>query len=407
LTIFNFIIGFHTIKKYLMIKIYPFLSFAFKYLNIAIRNGYKFLFAPRKLVLISDGAIKNYQLGSAIQIAIFISLILILFLFIKSWNHHNIIALKNNNIINLQKANENFQSEVDSLNSYLIQIDGYFNMISNYDHVKNRELLPKISSLSINRFKDVFDKIELDQNGKEVVNKMIKAKILRDNISKSIQNRITDIEKTLLLTDIDFPDGHLEKDESEIDNSEIVILSKNDEEIIAQGGPIQADQLNNKSISQNHFSKVNNKVEYLNDLETIINYLPLSKPMKNYYISSNFGHRIDPIDHEKRMHRGTDFVGSVLNEDIIAPSPGKVVFTGKFYDYGNLVILDHGFDIKTRYAHLDEIKVKKGDFIEKGQIIGTQGNTGRSTGHHLHYEIRYKDEAIDPKKFLRVGQKIF
>lgn len=390
-----------------MIRIYPFLSFVFKYSIVAIKNSYNFLFTPRKLVLISDGSIRNYQIGSAIQIAIFITLILVLFLFTKSWNHNNVLTLKNNHIINLQKANKNFQSEVDSLNSYLVQIDGYFNMISNYDHVQNKESLPKVSSLSINRFKDVFNKIELDQDGKEIVDKMIKAKILRDNISKSVQNRINDIEKTLLLTGIDFPDGHLEKEETEIDNSEIIVLSKNDKEVIAQGGPIQDNQLNKESIYRNNFTKINNKVGYLNDLETIVNYLPLSKPMKNYYISSNFGHRIDPIDHEKRMHRGTDFVGSALNEDIIAPSPGKVIFTGKFYDYGNLVILDHGFDIKTRYAHLDKIKVKKGDFIEKGQIIGTQGNTGRSSGHHLHYEIRYKDEAIDPKKFLKVGQKIF
>jgi murein DD-endopeptidase MepM/ murein hydrolase activator NlpD len=72
-----------------------------------------------------------------------------------------------------------------------------------------------------------------------------------------------------------------------------------------------------------------------------------------------------------------------------------------------MVAIDHGFDVKTRYAHLDKIKVKKGDFVEKGQVIGTQGNTGRSTGHHLHYEIRYKNKAIDPKKFLKVGQQVF
>jgi murein DD-endopeptidase MepM/ murein hydrolase activator NlpD len=129
--------------------------------------------------------------------------------------------------------------------------------------------------------------------------------------------------------------------------------------------------------------------------------------MKNYYISSNFGQRIDPITKKKAMHRGTDFVGSTLNENIITSSPGKVIFAGRFHNYGNMVAIDHGFDVKTRYAHLDKIKVKKGDFVEKGQVIGTQGNTGRSTGHHLHYEIRYKNKAIDPKKFLKVGQQVF
>ena len=72
-----------------------------------------------------------------------------------------------------------------------------------------------------------------------------------------------------------------------------------------------------------------------------------------------------------------------------------------------MVVIDHGFDIKTRYAHLSKIKVKKGDFVEKNEVIGLQGNTGRSTGAHLHYEIRYKNRPIDPKKFLKVGQEVF
>ncbi|MDA7704981.1 M23 family metallopeptidase [Rickettsiales bacterium] len=390
-----------------MIKIYSLLSIILRYLIFLSKNAYKFLFAPKKLVLISDNSIKNYQIGSSLQIAIFITGILILFLFAKSWNNNNIIALKNDKIINLKKANNNFKTEINSLNSYLVKIDSYFNLISDYDHVKNKKSVPKISSLSIDKFKNAFNTIKLDEESRQIVDQFVEAKILQDNISKSVQNRIIDIEKTLLLTGIDFPDGHLEKDENDIDNSDIVLIGKDSDDLIAQGGPVEDNIIEQYPNSKNILTSVNNKVGYLNDLETILNYLPISKPMQNYYISSNFGHRIDPINNHKMMHRGTDFVGSSLNEKIISPSAGKVIFAGKFYDYGNMVTIDHGFDIKTRYAHLDKIKVKKGDIVDKGHIIGTQGNTGRSTGHHLHYEIRYKDRAIDPKKFLKVGQKIF
>tara|TARA_Y100000389_G_scaffold115529_1_gene112610 strand:- start:77 stop:1075 length:999 start_codon:yes stop_codon:yes gene_type:complete len=332
---------------------------------------------------------------------------LISFLFIKSWHYDNILAEKNNQILNLRKANSSFEGEINSLNSYLTKIGGYFNAISDYEHVKNKNHIPQLSNLTIDKLKGAFNFVELNNKGKKMFNEVIEAKILQSNISKSVQSRINKLEGTLLLTGIDFSDGHIEKEDSDLDNSNVVFLSQNNTNKTPKGGPIEDDRVNTKNNFPSDVFKINNKVRYLNDLETVLNYLPISKPMSNYYISSNFGHRIDPFTKQKTMHRGTDFVGSSLNEDIISPSPGKVIFAGRFYDYGKMVAIDHGFDIKTRYAHLSKISVKKGDFIDKGQVIGKQGNTGRSTGHHLHYEIRYKDKPVDPKRFLRVGQKVF
>ena len=140
-------------------------------------------------------------------------------------------------------------------------------------------------------------------------------------------------------------------------------------------------------------------------LERLAQALPFNRPMKNYYISSTFGVRVDPITHRYTHHSGLDFVG-VSNEKIISPSGGKVILAGRFSDYGNAVVIDHGYGITTRYGHLSSIKVKAGDNVKQGQVIAFQGNTGRSTGAHLHYEVRYKNIPLNPRKFLEAGETL-
>ena len=132
-------------------------------------------------------------------------------------------------------------------------------------------------------------------------------------------------------------------------------------------------------------------------LEKLAQALPFNRPMKNYYISSTFGVRVDPITRQYHHHAGLDFVGA-SNEKIISPSSGKVILAGKFSDYGNAVVIDHGYGITTRYGHLSTIKVKQGDFVEQGQVIANQGNTGRSTGAHLHYEVMVNGHFVDPMR---------
>jgi murein DD-endopeptidase MepM/ murein hydrolase activator NlpD len=116
--------------------------------------------------------------------------------------------------------------------------------------------------------------------------------------------------------------------------------------------------------------------------------------------------RSDPITNRKTLHHGLDFVG-LENEKIYSPSSGKVILAGKFSEYGNAIVIDHGFGITTRYGHLSSIKVKEGQIVKKGENIALQGNTGRSTGDHLHYEVRYKNIPLNPKKFLEAGQILF
>ena len=116
-------------------------------------------------------------------------------------------------------------------------------------------------------------------------------------------------------------------------------------------------------------------------------------------MTSDFGSRLDPYTSERVMHAGLDIAGP-HGKDVIAPSDGTVVFAGLEGGYGNVLVIDHGYGIKTRYGHLASIRVKPGDKIKRGQEIANIGNTGRSTGPHLHYEVRVNGIAQNPRKFI-------
>ncbi len=117
-------------------------------------------------------------------------------------------------------------------------------------------------------------------------------------------------------------------------------------------------------------------------------------------ISSMFGLRSDPFNKTPKMHSGVDFVGE-KGEPIYASGNGKVVEVAfNFFGYGKEVVIDHGFGYKTRYAHLNTICVKEGDVVERGQEIGGMGNSGRSTGTHLHYEVMYKGNRVNPSNYF-------
>ncbi len=134
--------------------------------------------------------------------------------------------------------------------------------------------------------------------------------------------------------------------------------------------------------------------------EGLLDSTPAIWPVRGW-ITSTFGMRSDPFTGEMTMHRGID-ISNQIGVPIVAPASGLVVFVvGKDNGaYGKEVVIDHGFGKRTRYAHMNEVRVKVGERVERRQVIGTLGNTGRSTGPHLHYEIEINGVAIDPDSFL-------
>ena len=117
------------------------------------------------------------------------------------------------------------------------------------------------------------------------------------------------------------------------------------------------------------------------------------------WLSSGFGYRISPFTGAIQMHEGIDFSNAV-GTPIVAPADGLVVNVGREYGYGKILVIDHSYGIITRYGHLHRIHVKVGQKIKRGDLIGEIGNTGRSTGPHLHYEVRVNNVAVDPRKYI-------
>jgi murein DD-endopeptidase MepM/ murein hydrolase activator NlpD len=142
-------------------------------------------------------------------------------------------------------------------------------------------------------------------------------------------------------------------------------------------------------------------------LETLLQQDRLRKKMLNTiapvssgWYSSNFGWRLDPFTGQSAMHEGVDYVVP-LGTPIHAAANGIVVYADMHPQFGNLVEIDHGNDILTRYAHASKLMVHVGDVVKKGQLISLVGSTGRSTGNHLHFEVRFRGLAQNPVRFLQ------
>ncbi len=123
------------------------------------------------------------------------------------------------------------------------------------------------------------------------------------------------------------------------------------------------------------------------------------RPITWGWLSSNFGHRVDPISGKKGWHAGVDFAGKD-GSDVIAVASGVVTFAGKRSGYGLLVEINHGDGYRTRYAHHKELKVVSGDIVKKGQVVGLMGSSGRSTGPHVHFEVLKNGKHVNPAKYV-------
>ena len=151
---------------------------------------------------------------------------------------------------------------------------------------------------------------------------------------------------------------------------------------------------------------VENRTDMLGVLETRLfeetikkKMMPTSLPVSAPYNASSFGMRIDPFTGMQAMHEGIDFLAD-LGSPVTAAAGGVVTFAGFHPQYGNVVDVDHGNDLVTRYAHLAKLLVKEGDIVQRLHRLGLSGSTGRSTGPHLHFEVRFRGVAQNPTRFL-------
>lgn len=187
----------------------------------------------------------------------------------------------------------------------------------------------------------------------------------------------------------------------------------NFEQLPPSGGPmIQSEEQPKKSLSdlllsisilENSLAHEEKQLKMLESITLghhIENTRYLSgRPIVKGWLSSYYGTRKDPFNGKPAMHKGVDFAGSE-NASIIATASGVVSWAGDRYGYGQLVEINHGEGLKTRYGHNKELTVSVGDVVTKGQVIAKMGSTGRSTGPHVHYEILRNNKQIDPTKYV-------
>jgi murein DD-endopeptidase MepM/ murein hydrolase activator NlpD len=174
------------------------------------------------------------------------------------------------------------------------------------------------------------------------------------------------------------------------------------------GGPFVPVALPSENQSfERALTRVNIARAYADKLSATLVSVPVREPVTGEIdFSSPFGVRLDPFLHVPAMHTGIDFRGS-YGEPAHATAAGTVTSAGWSGGYGQMVEIDHGNGLATRYGHLSEIDVRVGQSIRIGQVVGRIGSTGRSTGPHLHYETRVDGEAVDPQKFLKAGAALF
>ncbi len=179
--------------------------------------------------------------------------------------------------------------------------------------------------------------------------------------------------------------------------------------LIAPTKPLTSDDLQRQLDQLSR--QLDSKSDYLGLIESELmdervkkNQLPTALPVEAQWNASGFGWRIDPFTGEQAMHEGIDFIAETGTQ-IVAAAAGIVVTAERHPQYGNMIEIDHGNDLITRYAHASRLLVKQGALIKRGQKIAEVGTTGRSTGPHLHFEVRYKGAAQNPNRFLQNAQQ--
>src|SRR6187551_19325 len=174
---------------------------------------------------------------------------------------------------------------------------------------------------------------------------------------------------------------------------------------VGQGGPLVRVSTEHDGSLDPRFARLGLSLARMDALERGLNGIPQFMPADIHMISSGFGFRSDPFHGGAAMHAGLDFRGPV-GAPIHAAAKGKVTFVGTKSGYGKVVEISHGNGMMTRYAHMSAWRARVGQQVAAGDVIGLIGSTGRSTGPHLHFEVRIYDRAVNPRPFLETAPHV-
>lgn len=340
-----------------------------------LKDQFQRWFHPRKLLIVSDHRVRQMHIGVGAQLCVV--LLLASGLIWSSYATGRFITTR----ATLQEQNVALRSitntKVDSMFSNImprsvLPRDGGSPL--RFSGMGNDPMLARVAMLE-QRVTDL-------KNANELIIERVRAKT---------SGHIDNLESIIRQTGLD-PDT-LKK------QAEKALRSKHEN---AEGGPFIPARL--AALSEGA-GDMFDSLDKLDVLRKIVGNLPLAMPIDNPEEQSPFGHRVDPFSRHLAFHSGIDLAAPAYSE-VRSTADGIVVSAGREGAYGNMVDIDHGFGVVTRYGHLSDITVAEGEEVHKGDQIGVQGSTGRSTGPHLHYEVRYHDQPINPKKFLEAGRAV-
>lgn len=185
------------------------------------------------------------------------------------------------------------------------------------------------------------------------------------------------------------------------------VLARATKSAHGQGGPLvevaSGDELAGLPGS---VSEIDNRLTRWAGLRQLLQSIPLISPVDYYHQASDFGLRRDPFTKKRAMHYGVDLAGW-RGAGIYSTAPGRVVFAGRKGRYGKMVEIDHGYGVRTRYGHLLKVLVKRGQEVGHRHKVALLGSTGRSTGPHVHYEVRFDGKPLNPARFIKAGRYVF
>ena len=428
--------------------------------GIATRSWIKKTFPERQVHLRTDGKVAFFRVPALFQILI------LFFLFGTSiWigittysyvEHHKIVAGKDDLISNANNAYESLLGEVAGYQSKFNSIT----MDLEHNHALMLSLVERNASLQKN-LRSVSNELEDTEEDRQkigIAREALRSKVtkfeeemlalssrnfaLKDNLNTAegdlhtalsernqarfegtrLRRHVTDLENRLKQLQVSHENSAQRLTKQTINQIQVIenvidlagldlkkLKVPMTSKMLGQGGPFIPTGLNERIPGgklKDSLTNLESHLDRLNNLRNVIEHLPLTAPVEVFTITSRFGKRRDPINGRWSAHYGVDF-GGMLRQSVYATAPGRVTYAGWKSKYGRYVEIDHGSGMKTRYGHLHKIFVKRGERIKFRKKIGLLGNSGRSTGPHLHYETLFNGKYLNPMKLLKAGKYVY
>lgn len=342
------------------------------------------VFHNRKIVIVSEGKASTIHISKNFQMAAAV-IVLIAVLWVP-FSAGKFIALSHKRMV--IKPGDSVEQRVEVLQNDIMLLEEYLKALHKYDNFELNRV--KKNSLASNREDDSGDDISELENKRDDIMVELKKRTL---------TRIVTIDNFLKSAGLNY---------TKITGKRDLFARRADSAELGQGGPFIPASVEEIAHSEpdNYLSaEFIDEMNYLFELQKIVNNLPFSNPIAYNKVSSPYGVRHDPFNGRLSMHSGMDLAGS-KGAYASATGPGKVTFSGMKGAYGLMVEVNHGYGFTTRYGHLQAAYVKPGDYVSRGQVVGKQGCSGRCTGDHVHYEVRFKDAPTNPLPYLIKANEI-